>query len=435
MSKPFVMPALSPTMEKGTLARWLVAVGDRVRPGDVLAEVETDKATMEVEADDAGVVEALLLDAGSEDVPVGTVIARIADATEATDRSRSALSAPEPQPEATSSPPETLGGEIAAPARPDLAPDPSPPVLGTSARHLAGMNVSPLAARIAAIRGVDLAKVSGSGAAGRIVLVDVAPPPQASPQAAVISPAEPRPAARPQAPSAIVDIPHRAVPLSQMRRTIARRLSESKQNIPHFYLTSHLKVDELRAQREEMNLKLQPRGVKLSLNDFLIKAMALAIVELPEVNVRFAGEALLQFERVDVSMAVAIPNGLVTPVIRDAARKPLSLISSEARDLATKARDGKLAPEHYEGGTASISNLGMFGVDEIIPVINPPQSLILGVGAVSERAVPQDGRIEAVSMMTATASFDHRAIDGAAAAQFMAALRHFVENPLALLVA
>ena len=418
MANPVFMPALSPTMEKGALARWLVGVGDAIGPGDILAEVETDKATMEVTADETGVVEALLVDAGAEDVPVGTAIALIAEST-------AAISPPP-------APPEALGGETAAPSDPAVAPEPS-----TSVVRASQSAASPLAARIASVRGLDLGSVQGSGEGGRILLADVAPAsardhPAQSPMAPLVGLGKtPLQLASPVTGSAT---PHRLLQLSSPRRTIAPRLSEAKQGVPHFYLTSHLRMDALMALCEELNGKLQVRGVKLSVNDLLLKAFALAIADTPEANVQFADDALLQFERVDVSMAVSAPNGLVTPVIRDAARKPLSTISEEARGLAVKAREGRLLPEDYEGGAASLSNLGMFGIDQFIPVINPPQSLVLGLGTVSDRVLPQRGELKACPMLTATGSFDHRAIDGASAARLMAALRTLVEEPFALLV-
>ena len=433
MSKPFTMPALSPTMEKATLARWRVAIGDRVKVGDVLAEIETDKATMEIEAEEGGVVADLLVAAGSEDVPVGAAIGRIdAESRASAPLTAGAASA---APALATAPPEPMAGEVAAPTQPNIEPDPSPPAL---VRPDHRSNVSPLASRIAMARGLDLDGVTGSGQGGRVMLTDVGAPKFKSspPPAAMTAPRVEAVAneVEAKAPPPSV-IPHQVVRLSQMRRTIARRLSQSKQTIPHFYLTMHLRVGALLAQREELNGKLAGRGVKLSVNDLLIKALALALLETPDANVQFAGDAIWRFERADVAMAVAIPDGLVTPVLRDAGRKPLSAISLEARTLALRAREGKLSPQDYEGGTASISNLGMFGVDEIIPVINPPHGLILGVGAISERATTTDGRLEAQPIITATASFDHRAIDGAAGAQFMAAFKRLVEAPFALLVA
>jgi pyruvate dehydrogenase E2 component (dihydrolipoamide acetyltransferase) len=400
------MPALSPTMEKGTLARWLVGVGDRVKPGDLLAEIETDKATMEFEAIDEGVVSALLVAGGSENVLVGTVIATLGEAGEAAPAPSSApTAAPGGAPE-----PTLLAAPVAAPAKAE------------------GVNATPLVRRIADARHIALDRIRGSGARGKIVKADLGLP------AVVPVVGSPAPAA---APVAIVHAPPAGVPvetvkLSGMRKTIARRLTEAKQTVPHFYLTVRCQLDALLKLRGEINHSLAARGIKLSVNDFLIKAMASAMAQVPDVNVQFGGDELHRFGRVDIAMAVAIDGGLVTPVIRDVGALSLSAIARQSQTLAEQARAGKLKPEDYQGGTASISNLGMYGIDEMIPVINPPQALILGIGAGVEQPWQVDGKIGLATILAATASFDHRAIDGAAAAQFMSALRQLIENPLLL---
>ena len=414
MVHPVLMPALSSTMEKGALARWLVGVGDAIGPGDILAEVETDKATMEVEADGTGVVEALLVDAGAEDVPVGTVIALIAE------RSASGAS--------PMGPPEALAGEIASSSDPAVVPEPSPPIV-----RAPQSGATPLATRFASVRALDLRSVRGSGEGGRILLADVAPTggrcAQSStsrPAVVVAPPIQPATAT-----SATSD---KVLPLSPGRPTDGRPLTEARQTAPHFSLTSHLQMEAAVALRQELNDSLRLRGVELSINDLLVKALALAIAETPEANVQFGDDTLVHFERVDVSIAVAVPNGFVKPVIRDAARKPLSTISEEARGLAVKAREGRLQPLECEGGAASLSDLGMFGVDEIVPVVHSPQSFVLGLGALKDRLLPDNGGSRTCPMLTATGSFDPRAIDGASAARLMAALRTFVEDPFQLLV-
>jgi pyruvate dehydrogenase E2 component (dihydrolipoamide acetyltransferase) len=399
------MPALSPTMEKGTLARWLVGVGDRVKPGDLLAEIETDKATMEFEAIDEGVVSALLVAGGSENVLVGTVIATLGEAGEA---------APAPMSASAAAP--VRAAEPALLAAPGAAP-----------AKAAAVNATPLVRRIADARHIALDRIRGSGARGKIVKADLGLP-------AVPTVPAPAPAT---APVAIIHAPPVGVPvetvkLSGMRKTIARRLTEAKQTVPHFYLTARCQLDALLKLRGEINHSLAARGIKLSVNDLLIKAMAIAMAQVPDVNVQFGGDELHRFGRVDIAMAVAIDGGLVTPVIRDVGALSLSAIARQSQALAEQARAGKLKPEDYQGGTASISNLGMFGIDEMIPVINPPQALILGIGAGVEQPWQVDGQIGLATILAATASFDHRAIDGAAAARFMAALRQLIETPLLL---
>ena len=406
------MPALSPTMESGTLAKWLVKEGDSVKGGDLLAEIETDKATMEFEAVDEGVLVSILVSEGTDDVAVGTVIAIIGEAGEG-----GAARPPE-------LPPAKAAPSPAAPAPPvnKASPEPAPrPIVSDEARA----NATPLARRIAAATGQSLTAISGSGPGGRIVKADLEPPaaaalPRATPPAAPSSVAQAPPAG----------VPMQSVRLSGMRRTIARRLTEAKQTVPHFYLTAHCRIDALLALRGELNTRLAAHGAKLSVNDFLIKALALALMREPDANVQFAGDEIHHFTRADIAMAVAVEGGLITPVIRDASGLSLSAISSRSKQLAARARDGALSPEEYQGGTASISNLGMYGIDEMIPVINPPQALILGIGSGIEKPWKVDGGIALATIMSATASFDHRAIDGAAAARFMAAFRDLVEQPI-----
>ncbi|MCA3255292.1 MAG: pyruvate dehydrogenase complex dihydrolipoamide acetyltransferase [Alphaproteobacteria bacterium] len=435
------MPALSPTMEVGTLAKWLVKEGDTIKPGDVIAEIETDKATMEVEAVDEGTIVKLLVAEGTDEVPVGQVIAVLAEEGETVSAAPAAPAPAAPAPAAAPvSPPEVkgYGAEPAADAEVAKAAAvaaPAPPARSDSGR----VNASPLARRLAEARGIDLAAVTGSGPNGRIVKADLdatpakaaAPAPQ--PIAAAAAPAAPAPApvaAPVAAPPA--DAPFEAVKLSNMRKTIARRLAESKQTVPHFYLTVDIRLDALLKLRAELNAALG-EGRKLSVNDLTIKALALALHEVPDANVQFAGDQLYKFSRADISVAVAIPGGLVTPVIADAGNKRLSQIAAEMKDLATRARDGKLQPHEYQGGTASLSNLGMYGIKQFDAVINPPQGLILAVGAGEKRPYVVNDALAIATVMSATGSFDHRAIDGAVGAEFMAAFKRLVENPLAML--
>ncbi len=421
MATELTMPALSPTMEKGTLAKWLVAEGDMVRAGDLIAEIETDKATMEFEAAEGGRIAKLLIAEGTDDVAVGSVIALLAGADDMAPESPMAESTPPappetPAPAPAAAPPPVADIPAAVPARKRTSPADR-------------IKVSPLAARIADAKGIDLAALSGSGPNGRIVRADLgiaslltAPAAPATSVAAAIPVIAPPPAG----------VPVETVKLSSMRKTIARRLTESKASVPHFYLTSRCNLDPLLALRTELNAALEGHGIKLSVNDLLIKALALALQEVPDANVQFGGDVLHRFARVDVSMAVAIDGGLVTPVLRDVGALSLSAIAIQSKALAAKARDGKLTPDDYEGGTVSLSNLGMFGIDEMVPVINPPQALILGAAAGIEQPWKVDGEIRLATIMAATASFDHRAIDGAVGAAFMQSFQMLVENPMRL---
>ncbi len=407
------MPALSPTMEEGTLARWLVKVGDTVRSGDIMAEIETDKATMEFEAVDEGVIASIDIPEGSEGVKVGTVIATLAGEDEP------AKPAAAPAPKAAPAP---APSPVAVPAA-ALAPA----VAAKGDRIVA----SPLAKRIAADRGVDLAAVKGSGPNGRIVKVDVESAGTAAPAPAAA--AKPAAAAALAAPVPDFGIPFEAEKLGNVRKVIARRLTEAKQTIPHIYLTVDVRLDALLKLRGELNKALEADGIKLSVNDLLIKALAKALVRVPKCNVSFAGEELRKYSRADISVAVAAPSGLITPIIVDAATKAVAQISTEMKTLADKAREGKLQPHEYQGGTASLSNLGMFGIKQFDAVINPPQAMILAVGAGEQRPHVVDGALAVATVMSVTGSFDHRAIDGADGAQLMQAFKSLVENPLGLL--
>jgi pyruvate dehydrogenase E2 component (dihydrolipoamide acetyltransferase) len=429
MALELTMPALSPTMEKGTLANWLVAVGDDIKAGDIIAEIETDKATMEFEALEDGRIAELLVSAGTEDVAVGTVIALVG---ETGDESISAQKADDSGQLAQESALESCSTEIVEPAKhsaASLSNRSSETVLIEQARPIDEIaNATPLAKRIAVMRGIDLGAINGSGPRGRIVKADLGIEPLVVP-AEDVSPSLSISLAPPPE-----GVPRENIKLGSMRKTIARRLTESKTTVPHFYLTARCSLDALLSLRSELNRTLEQSGIKLSVNDFLMKAQALALRQVPDANVQYGGDVLYRFERVDISMAVAIEGGLVTPVLRDVASMSLSAIAAQSKALAVKAREGKLAPEDYTGGTASISNLGMFGIDEMFPVLNPPQALILGVAAGVRQPWDVEGNIALATIMAATASFDHRAIDGATGAQFMKAFRALIEEPMRLLV-
>ena len=423
MSIELKMPALSPTMEEGTLAKWLVKEGDGVKSGDILAEIETDKATMEFEAVDEGKLAKILVPEGTEGVKVGAPIAILAGEGEDVSKAASAApkaEAPQPAPAAKKeeAPKAATPAPVPAPAA-KAQPQPQP------ARG-ERLKASPLARRIAEEKGIDLSSVQGSGPGGRIVKADL----EAAP-AKVAAPA-PAPATA-TAPVAAGEIPHEAVKLSSMRKTIARRLTEAKQTIPHYYLTVDIQLDALLKLRSELNKGLEPRGIKLSVNDLLIKALAMALIEVPTANVSFAGDQMLKYSRADISVAVAIPDGLITPIIFGADTKSISTIAREMKDLAARARDGKLQPQEYQGGTASISNLGMFGIKQFDAVINPPQGMIMAVGAGEKRPYVVNDSLQIATVMSASGSFDHRAIDGAEGAKLMQAFKRLVENPLGML--
>ncbi|WP_311269615.1 pyruvate dehydrogenase complex dihydrolipoamide acetyltransferase [Sphingobium sp. WCS2017Hpa-17] len=432
MSKTIQMPALSPTMEEGTLAKWLVKEGDTVSSGDLLAEIETDKATMEFEAVDEGVIAKILVSEGSEGVKVGTVIAIIAE--EGEDVAAAAAgggAAPAPKADPVPEKAEAASKADAVPAKTAAAP---------AASSGDRVKASPLARRLAEAKGIDLASVTGTGTNGRIVKADIegAKPGAAAPAAApAASPAATAPAAAVPAPVAAAaqdfGIPHEVVKLSGMRKTIARRLTESKQQVPHIYLTVDIQLDKLLKLRGELNAGLESRKVKLSVNDLLIKALGVALEQVPECNVQFAGDQMLQFKRADISVAVSIPGGLITPIVTDAAGKGVASISTAMKDLATRAKDGKLKPEEYQGGTASLSNMGMFGIKQFEAVINPPQAMIMAIGAGEKRPYIVDDSVQIATVMSATGSFDHRAIDGADGARLMQAFKQLIENPIGLL--
>lgn len=417
------MPALSPTMEEGTLAKWMIKVGDTVKSGDLMAEIETDKATMEFEAVDEGVVTEILVAEGSEGVKVGTVIARIAgEGDEA-----------KPAPKAVAPVAVTAAPPIQAEVQPNFPPP------NVSAPKSAGTRIiaSPLAKRLAAAQGIDLAGIKGSGPGGRIVKADlegVTPGAVAPAPVAATAPVSAAPAPAPTAPAPIPDfgIPHEAVKLSGMRKTIARRLTESKQTVPHIYLTVDIRLDALLKLRGELNAGLASRGVKLSVNDMLIKALGVALVQVPKCNVSFAGDTMLMYSRADISVAVSVPNGLITPIITDAGAKSISTVSTEMAALAAKAKDGKLQPHEYQGGTASLSNMGMMGIKQFEAVINPPQGMIMAIGAGEKRPYVVDDALAIATVMCATGSFDHRAIDGADGAMLMKVFKELVETPLGL---
>ncbi|MBB6505491.1 pyruvate dehydrogenase E2 component (dihydrolipoamide acetyltransferase) [Sphingomonas endophytica] len=432
------MPALSPTMEEGTLAKWLVKEGDTVKAGDIMAEIETDKATMEFEAVDEGVISKIAVAEGSDGVKVGTVIALLLADGEEEGESTPAPAAKESEPKPSPADPNKTGTE-AQPAKEDVRDHgkPADPKPAPARQDGDRVKASPLARRLAADKGVDLSGVKGSGPNGRIVKADVdgAQPGKASAPTAAASSAAPAASPAPApTPAEVPDIPHELTKLTNMRKTIARRLTESKQQVPHIYLTVDVQLDKLLKLRGDLNAGLESRGVKLSVNDLLIKALAVALIQVPKCNVMFTPDQLVSFQRADISVAVSTPEGLITPVITEADTASLSSISTRMKDLAARARDKKLKPEEFTGGTASISNMGMFGIKQFEAVINPPQGMILAVGAGEKRPwVLGDGTLGVASIMSATGSFDHRAIDGADGAQLMKAFRELVENPLAML--
>jgi pyruvate dehydrogenase E2 component (dihydrolipoamide acetyltransferase) len=446
MSIEIKMPALSPTMEEGTLAKWLVKEGDTVKAGDLMAEIETDKATMEFEAVDEGVVAKIVVAEGTDGVKVGEIIMLLdgEDEGSAPKREAPAKEAPkaeanaEPKKEQVDAPVDRETGEPVAPDNPETKPAAKP----QQAPRAAGDRVkaSPLARRIAAEQGVDLSALTGSGPNGRIVKADVeaapagqaAATPRGEAETSQRAAAAPSPAAAP-APASVPDIPHETTKLSNMRKTIARRLTESKQQVPHIYLTVDVRLDKLLKLRTELNASLAARDVKLSVNDLMIKALAVALVQVPKCNVMYTPNELITFKRADISVAVSTAEGLITPVITEADTASLSSISTRMKDLAARARDKKLKPEEFTGGTASISNMGMFGIKQFDAVINPPQGMILAVGAGEKRPYVIDDALGIATVMSATGSFDHRAIDGADGAELMQAFKTLCENPLGML--
>jgi pyruvate dehydrogenase E2 component (dihydrolipoamide acetyltransferase) len=454
------MPALSPTMEEGTLAKWLVKEGDTVSSGDILAEIETDKATMEFEAVDEGVVSQILIAEGTDGVKVGQIIAMITSDDEPVAKAKPTPVAPvaeavkasivqAPVASITQPVPRVSNGAriIASPLAKKIAGErgvdlsavmgtgpngriiradvDAAPVGGASVAALGRTAISPLAKRIASENGVDVSQIAGTGPGGRIVKADVL---GSSEKAAQVS--------APVTPTAKTTddqtIPHEVVKLSNMRKTIARRLTQSMQEAPHIYLGVDIRLDPLLKLRAELNDALSGRGVKLSVNDMLIKALALSLIQVPKCNVSFAGDSMLQYGRADISVAVSIPGGLITPIVADAAGKSLATIATQMNDLAARAKEGKLQLHEYQGGTASISNMGMMGIKQFTAVINPPQAMIMAIGAGEKRPYVVGDALEIATVMTATGSFDHRAIDGADGAQLMAAFKGLVEKPLGL---
>lgn len=450
MSANVLMPALSPTMEKGNLAKWLKKEGDTIKSGDVIAEIETDKATMEVEAIDEGILAKIFVAEGTADVPVNQLIAIIASEGEDPKTvGSSAGGAAAPKAEAPKVEPAKAEAPQAEPAK---ASEPAATINGSGAGRVFA---SPLARRVAKDAGIDLSALKGSGPHGRIVLADVesskasggtakaasAAAPAAQPVAA---PPAAAPAARPTGasdeqikkmfePGSFDEVPH-----DGMRKTIARRLSEAKATIPHFYLSADIELDALLALREQINAAAPKKdGVptyKVSVNDFVIKGLALALMRVPEANVSWTDGSMLKHHNADVGVAVSIPGGLITPIIRAAQNKTISAISLEMKDLAGRAKARKLKPAEYEGGTTAVSNLGMFGVKDFSAIVNPPHATILAVGAGEKRVVVKNGAPAVATVMTCTLSTDHRAVDGALGAELMSAFRQLIENPMGMLV-
>ncbi|WP_274628810.1 pyruvate dehydrogenase complex dihydrolipoamide acetyltransferase [Arvimicrobium flavum] len=451
------MPALSPTMEEGNLAKWLVKEGDKVSPGDVIAEIETDKATMEVEAVDEGTVAKLVVPAGTEGVKVNALIAILAgegeDAGAAAKGGNGAGAKAEATPaKDTAAKPEAASAETpkqtaaASQAAPAAAAAPAASTNGSGERSFA----SPLARRIAKDAGVDVSAVKGSGPRGRVVKADVeaaiAGGGAKAAAAPAVQPTQGSVAPKPMSDDAVLKLfeqdSYELVPHDNMRKTIARRLVEAKSTVPHFYLTLDCDIDALLALRKQLNdaapVKKTDKGdqptYKLSVNDMIIKAMAMALMEVPDANASWTESAMVKHKHADVGVAVSIPGGLITPIVRKAELKTLSAISNEMKDMAARAKTRKLKPEEYQGGTTAVSNLGMFGIKDFAAVINPPHATILAVGAGEERAVVRNGEIKVATIMSVTLSTDHRAVDGALGAELLGAFKRYIENPMGMLV-
>ncbi|TAJ73264.1 MAG: pyruvate dehydrogenase complex dihydrolipoamide acetyltransferase [Phenylobacterium sp.] len=435
-----LMPALSPTMEEGTLAKWHVKKGDTVKSGDVIAEIETDKATMEVEAVDEGVVDEILVAEGSEGVKVNTPIARLAGEgdTPAPAPKAEAPKAAAPKAEvAPAQAPEPAKAEAPKPAPvPAAAPAPAPAKAADGARIFA----SPLARRLAEQKGIDLSAVTGSGPHGRIVKVDIdkAQPGQGKP-APTAAPATGAPASAPRQAQTleqmgIVPGSYDLIPLDGMRKTVARRMTDSFRDVPHFPLNIDLEIDELLAARAKINAMLEKQGVKVSVNDLVIKAAAVALMRVPEANASYTPDGIAMHHHADIAMAVAVPGGLITPIIRSAETKGLAQIATEAKDLAERARNKKLKPEEFQGGTFSVSNLGMFGIKSFASIINEPQGAILSVGVGEKRPVVRGDKLEIATVMSVTLTCDHRVVDGATGAKWLAAFKPLIEDPLNMIV-
>ncbi|MVT64325.1 pyruvate dehydrogenase complex dihydrolipoamide acetyltransferase [Bradyrhizobium pachyrhizi] len=446
-----LMPALSPTMEKGNLAKWLKKEGDKVKSGDVIAEIETDKATMEVEAVDEGTIAKILVPEGTQDVPVNDVIAVMAGDGEDVKAAASAGAGAAPAAKPAEAPkPAAQAAPVAAPA-PAAAPAPKPATAAPQAAAPAAQAngharvfSSPLARRLAKEAGIDLARITGTGPHGRVIARDVD---EAKSGKGLKAPAA-APAAGPSIAPSMSDKQilalfepgsYEVVPHDGMRRTIAQRLTASVQNVPHFYLTIDCDIGKLLAAREEINAaapkdKEKKPLYKISVNDFVIKAMAVALQKIPNCNVSWTEGGMLKHKHSDVGVAVAMPGGLITPIIRKAETKTLSTISNEMKDFAARARARKLKPEEYQGGTTAVSNLGMYGINHFTAVINPPHASILAVGTSEERPVVRGGKIEIAHMMSVTLSCDHRAIDGALGAELIGAFKQLIENPVMMMV-
>jgi pyruvate dehydrogenase E2 component (dihydrolipoamide acetyltransferase) len=445
------MPALSPTMEEGNLAKWLVKEGDKVGPGDVIAEIETDKATMEVEAVDEGTVAKIVVPAGTEGVKVNALIAILAG--EGEDASAAAKGGADAAPAKAEAPKEEMKADAAPAAPKPEAPKeeaaPAPATTAAPARTGDRPFSSPLARRIAKDAGIDLSAVAGSGPHGRVIKKDVEAAiagggaksaPTAAPATA------PAAAPKPMSDDAVLKLfeegSYDLVPHDGMRKTIAKRLLEAKSTVPHFYLTLDCELDALLALRAQINAASPMRktdkgdvpAYKLSVNDMIIKAMALALRDVPEANVSWTESNMVKHKHSDVGVAVSIPGGLITPIIRKAEQKTLSTISNEMKDLAKRARDRKLKPEEYQGGTTAVSNLGMFGVKDFAAIINPPHATIIAIGAGEERAVVKKGEVTVATVMSVTLSTDHRAVDGALGAELAQAFKRHIENPMGMLV-
>jgi pyruvate dehydrogenase E2 component (dihydrolipoamide acetyltransferase) len=426
MATNILMPALSPTMTEGTLSRWLKKEGEEVHAGDVIAEIETDKATMEVEAVDEGVLGKILVADGTQNVKVNEPIAILVEEGEAVP-----AAAPAPKPAAASPPPAPAPAAQPHPSRP--APQSGNGQIPEGERIF----VSPLARRMARQAGLELATLKGSGPNGRIVKADIEAALQKAPAPApqpAITPAVPAPAARP---AATITAPHRLVPHSSMRKVIARRLTEAKSTIPHFYVSMDVEIDALIKLMADLNAKSPkdaPDSYLITINDMVIKASAATLRRVPTVNASWTDDGMVLFDDVDISVAVAIPDGLITPIVRRADQKGLATISREMKDLAGRAREGKLKPEEFQGGGFSISNMGMFGVTEFAAIINPPQSAILAVAAGRKRPVVKNDALAIATVMTCTLSVDHRVVDGALGARWLREFKRIVEDPLSLLL-
>ncbi|MDZ4371120.1 MAG: pyruvate dehydrogenase complex dihydrolipoamide acetyltransferase [Phenylobacterium sp.] len=443
-----LMPALSPTMEEGTLAKWHVKAGDTIKSGDVIAEIETDKATMEVEAVDEGVVSEILVAEGTEAVKVNTPIARLdgEDGGDAKPEPKAepakAEAAAKPEAQTAKAPEPAKAAEPARaekPASSDSKPKTPPPV-ASGAKDGDRIFASPLARRLAEQKGIDLSGVSGSGPHGRIVKADIeaAKPGQGKAASGAAAPAS-APAAAPRQTQTLeqMGIPpgsYDLVPLDGMRKTVARRMTDSFRDIPHFPLTVDIELDELLAARTKINAMLEKQGVKVSVNDMVLKAAAVALMRVPEANASYTPEGIAMHHHADIAMAVAVPGGLITPIIRACETKGLAQIATEAKDLAERARNKKLKPEEFQGGTFSVSNLGMFGIKSFASIINEPQGCILSVGAGEKRPVVRGNELAIATVMSVTLTCDHRVVDGATGARWLAAFKPLLEDPITLIV-